>query len=122
MHIIVSILSSLTLGIGVYGLVSPAGMKSLVSHSRSQAGFRTAILFRLILGIALWRVAPASRTPEILQALGLVSGASALVLAALGLSRYQAMLSWWSNLSNLRARAWSIPSIAVGAFILWSIH
>jgi hypothetical protein len=122
MALIVSILSTLTIGIGVFGLISPAGMSSFVSCFRSRTGFSTAIVLRLVFGVALWRVAPASRTPAVLKALGVVSAASALALPLLGLPRYQAILSWWSRKSAVVVRAWSAAAVAVGVFILWSVN
>ena len=122
MALIVSLLSTLTLGIGVLGLLSPAGMSSLVSRFRSRTGFWTVIVLRLIFGVALWRAAPASRAPAVLQALGGVSVASALALPLLGMPRFQAILSWWSRQSPVFVRAWSVAAIVMGAFILWSVN
>jgi len=122
MALIVSLLATLTFAIGVLGLVSPAGMNSLVSRFRSKTGFWTAIVLRLVFGVALWRVAPASRAPAVLQALGVVSAASALALPLLGMPRFQAILSWWSRQSPVFVRTWSVAAIGVGAFILWSVN
>lgn len=122
MVLVVSILALLSLGVGVYGLVSPAGMKSLVSRFRSLTGFWTAVVLRLVLGVALWRVAAASRTPGVLQGLGVVSAAASLALVLLGFSRYLTLVSWWSRQSDLQVRAWSLVSVALGAFLLWSIQ
>jgi hypothetical protein len=122
MSLIVSLLSILVLGFGVFGLVSPAGLSSFVSRFGSKTGLWTAIVFRLIFGVALWRVAPASRTRTVLQALGALSMASALVLPWLGLPRFQAIVSWWSRQSAVFVRAWSLLAAAIGAFLLWSVR
>jgi hypothetical protein len=122
MALIVSLLSTLTLGIGVFGLISPAGMRSFVSRFRSRTGFWTAIVLRLVFGVALWRVAPASRAPAVLRALGVVSAASALALPLLGMPRFRAILSWWSRQSPVFVRAWLTAVVVVGAFILWSVN
>lgn len=122
MALIVSVLSTLTLGIGVLGLISPAGMNSLVTRFRSKTGFWTAIVLRLVFGVALWRAAPASRAPAVLQALGVVSAASALALPLLGMPRFQAILSWWSRQSPVVVRAWSAAAVVLGTFILWSVN
>jgi hypothetical protein len=122
MTLIVSILSALTLGMGVFGIISPVGLNALVSHFRSKTGFSAAILLRLIFGVALWRVAPSSRLPAALRALGVVSVASALALPLLGLQRFQAIVSWWSRQSPVFVRTWSAVAIATGAFLLWSVR
>ena len=122
MVFIVAAIASLSLGLGVYGLVSPAGMKSLVSRFDSRAGLSTAVALRLILAVALWRVAPASRAPAILQGLAVVSAATAVTLTLGGFSRYQALLAWWSRQSVAGRRLSSAMSVALGAFLLWSMH
>jgi len=119
---IVFALSTLILGIGVFGLISPARLRSGLSRFRSRAGLAVAVALRLVLGLALWRAAPASRTPMVFQALGVLSMTSALVLPLLGLRRFQAILSWWSRRSTLFVRAWSVLEVALGAFLLWSVH
>jgi hypothetical protein len=120
MALIVSTLSTLILGIGVFGLVSPAGMQSLVSGFRSPAGRWTAVALRLVLGIALWRVAPASRTPAVLHVLAVLFGASALVLVLMGERRFEALLSSWLRKSPSVVRASSLVPVLLGAFLLWS--
>lgn len=122
MALIVSTLSILTLAFGVFGLVSPAGMSRFVSRFRSPAGFWTAVVLRLAFGVVLWRVAPASRAPAVLRALGVVSAASALALLLMGIPRFQAILSWWSRQSTVLVRVWSAVAVGLGAFLLWSVH
>jgi hypothetical protein len=122
MALIVSILSTLTIGIGVYGLTSPAGMRSFVSRFGSKAGFWTAVVLRLVFGVALWRAAPVSRMPAVLEVLGVISGASAFALLVLGVPRFRAILSWWSRQSAMVVRAWSAATLVLGAAILWSVN
>ena len=122
MALIISILSTLTIGIGVLGLISPAGMSSFVSRFSSKPGFWTAVVLRLVFGVALWRAAPASRAPVVLEALGVVSAVSAVALPLIGFARFQAILSWWSRQSAVVVRAWSIAAVVVGAFLVWSVH
>jgi hypothetical protein len=121
MALIVSILSTLTIGIGIYGLASPAGMRSFVSRFGSKAGYWTAVVLRLVFGVALWRVAPVSRMPAALEVLGVMSSASAIALLLLGVPRFQALVSWWSRQSAVVVRAWSAAAVALGASILWSV-
>jgi hypothetical protein len=121
MVLIVSILSTLTIGIGIYGLASPTGMRSFVSRFGSKAGFWTAVVLRLVFGVALWRVAPVSRMPAVLEVLGVLSSASAIALLLLGAPRLQVLVSWWSRQSGVVVRAWSAAAVALGASILWSV-
>ena len=92
---IVVVVSILAVGIGVVGLVSPATQVAFVSRWESTAGLWTSAGIRLVFGIALWFVAPASRTPVVLQGLAVLSVVAAILLPFLGLVRFQSILSWW---------------------------
>ena len=122
MTLIISILSTLTLGIGLFGLLSPAEVSSFVSRFSTKSGFWTAVALRLVFGVALWRAAPASRAPAVLQALGVMSAMSAVALPLIGFRRFQAILSWWSRQPAAVVRAWSIAAVVMGAFLVWSVH
>jgi hypothetical protein len=122
MALIVSILSILTLGTGVFGLASPAAMSRFVERFGSSRGLWTAVVLRLVFGAALWRVAPASRAPVTLQVLGALFVASAFALPLIGLPRFQALVSWWTGQSATVVRVWSAVTVALATFLLWSVH
>ena len=118
---IVVVVSILAVGIGVVGLVSPARQVAFVSHWESSAGLWTSAGLRLVFGIALWFVAPASRTPVVLQGLAVLSVGVAFLLPFLGLARFQSILSWWTRQPPAAIRAWSVVAMAFGIFILWTV-
>jgi hypothetical protein len=107
--------------LGLFGIVSPAGLVDFVRRWRFERGFWLATGLRLILGIALWFVAPASRTPWVLRILALLSVVAAISLLAMGLERYQALLSWWEGRSAGAVRIWCCAALAFGLFLLWSV-
>ena len=119
--LVVVVISILAVGIGVVGLISPARQVAFVSRWESSAGLWTSAGLRLVFGIALWFVAPASRTPVVLQALAVLSVAVALLLPFLGLARFQAILAWWCRQSPAVIRAWSVAAVVFGSFILWAV-
>jgi hypothetical protein len=120
MAFLVSLLAVASIAIGLVGVVSPDAMKSVVTRFSTKAGYRTAIALRLVLAVALWRVAPTSRTPAALQALGVLSGLSSVALLLLGFARYRTILAWWSGLSSATVRLWSSAPAVLGFFLLWS--
>jgi hypothetical protein len=122
MALIVSILSALILGIGVLGLVSPARMQSLASRFGSPVGRWTAVVLRLVLAVALWRVGPASRAPAVLHVLAVLSAASALMLVLVGERRFEALVSAWSKKEPSVVRVVSLASALLGAALLWSVR
>ena len=119
--LIVVVVSILAAGIGVVGLVSPARQVAFVSYWESTAGLWASAGIRLVFGLALGFVAPASRTPVVLQVLAVLSVAVALLLPFLGVVRFQSLLSWWCRQPPAFIRAWSAVAVVFGSFILWSV-
>jgi hypothetical protein len=121
MTVLVVVVSIFAVGMGAFGLVSPPGMAAFALRWRSRAGLWTASIGRLVIGVALWIVAPTSRTPVVLQVLAVLSMLSALVLPLLGVSRFESILSWWSRQSPGFIRSWSALAVVLGIFLLWSV-
>jgi hypothetical protein len=122
MALVVAILSTITLGIGLVGVVSPPALNALVARFSTRRGMWAAIVLRLVFGFALFRAAPASRTPSFFQVLGALSMASSVLLSMVGLPRYLAILAWWSRQGGGVKRAWALAASAMGALLLWSVH
>jgi hypothetical protein len=121
MILVVVGVSILAIGMGVFGLASPAGLVAFIPHWQSQTGLWAASLVRLVFGVTLWLVAPASRTPVVLQVLAVVSVGSALVLPFMGVARFTALLSWWCQQSAAFVRVWSAVAVVMGGVILWAV-
>ncbi len=119
--IVVVVVSILAAGIGVVGLVSPSRQVAFISRWESTTGLWVSAVIRLVFGIALWFVAPASLTPVILQVLAALSVVVALLLPFLGVVRFQSLLSWWCRQPPAAIRAWSAVALVFGLFILWSV-
>jgi hypothetical protein len=119
--LVVVVVSVIAVCMGIFGLISPAGVVASIARWQSPAGLWTASIVRLVFGIALWLVAPSSRTPLVLKVVSVVSVASAVVLLLAGVSRFESILSWWFHQSTVFQRGWSAVAVAGGAFILWSV-
>lgn len=122
MALFISIFATLILAIGVFGVTSPEGIVSILSIFGKEPGFWAAMLIRIAFGAALWRVAPASRTPAVLMALGITITASGLALPLIGFDRYRAMLAWWTRRPSLVLQAYAAALAALGTFLLWSVR
>ena len=119
--LIVVVVSIIAISIGIMGLISPARQVAFVSQWESTAGLWTSTGIRLVFGLALWFVAPASQTPVVLQILAVLSVVAAILLPFLGLARFQSILSWWCRQPPTVIQVWSVAAIAFGSFILWSV-
>ena len=115
------LLGLLVVLLGSWGILAPKGITRLVTRLGTRQGLRLAVAFRLVLGLALWFAATESRAPLLLQVLGLVAIVSAILIATMGVARFQATTRWWSALSATSQRLWSSLAVAFGAIVLWAL-
>lgn len=110
-----------TLLMGAWGLLVPARLAAFVARFGSAGGLWFAAAVRLVLGLALWFAAPASRAPLLLQVLGVVALIAAVIIPFVGVDRFKRLIDWWTNLSPTAMRATSLFAVAFGAAILWAL-
>jgi hypothetical protein len=105
----------------LWGLLSPAGLLGFVARWQARWELWLGTLLRLVFGLALWLVAPASRFPVVLQALGVVSIIAGGALPFMGVARFQALVTWWCEQSPGFTQVWAASAAAVGLFVLWAV-
>ena len=119
--IIVSVFSLLITALGVWGMLSPAGLLGFVARWQFRWELWISTLLRLVFGLALWFVAPVSRFPVALQALGVVSIVAGGALPFMGVARFQALVTWWCAQPAGFTQVWAASAAAVGLFVLWAV-
>ena len=120
-EIVVVVFSVLTLGLGGYGFVHPAGLITFAAQWQSAGAIALAVVFRLIFGACLLIAAPSSRTPLAFQIFGALTLVAALAAPFLGLRRLRAWIEWWAQRPRALIRAWALVAVGLGAFLLWSV-
>ncbi|MFW2389217.1 MAG: hypothetical protein ACN4G0_12825 [Polyangiales bacterium] len=110
-----------TLLMGAWGLLVPARLAAFAARFGTAGGLWFAAGIRLVLGLALWFAAPASRAPLLLQVLGVVALIAAVVIPFVGVDRFKRLIDWWTKLSPAAMRATSLFAVAFGAAILWAL-
>jgi hypothetical protein len=121
MRLVVLAVSAFMVLIGAFGAVAPAGLGKFVDCWKSRLGLWVAVVLRVIFGVALWFVAPSSRTPLVLKILAVVVIAAGVLMPLMGYPRYEALLAWWQRQPLVFVRSWCFVAIVFGAFVLWSI-
>lgn len=121
MVVVVEVFAFLITALGLWGLVSPAGLLVFVGRWQARWELWLGTLLRLVFGLALWFAAPASRFPVVLQALGVVSSIAGVVLPFMGVARFQAIVTWWCEQSPGFTQVWAASAAAVGLFVLWAV-
>ena len=121
MIVVVEVFAFLITALGLWGLLSPAGLLGFVARWQARWELWLGTLLRLVFGLALWLVAPASRFPVVLQALGVVSIIAGGALPFMGVARFQALVTWWCEQSPGFTQVWAASAAAVGLFVLWAV-
>lgn len=107
--------------LGVIGLVSPSGLLGIGRSLQSPEALYAVAFIRVIFGALLFWIAPASRLPRTLRAIGVIIFAAGIFTPIVGVERAQAMLTWWSAQGSVFMRAWACIAIAFGIFIIYSV-
>lgn len=112
---------ALMLLIGVWGVLAPARLSAFVGQFASKGGLWVAVVIRIVLGLALWFAASASRAPLLLEILGVLALVAAAVLPFIGQERFERLIAWWTNLSASAKRFNALFAVAFGAAVLWAL-
>jgi hypothetical protein len=115
------VVALLTIVIGVLGLVSPeSGTTARRLYFATPAGLVTAAGVRLAMGLVVILVAPRSRTPRTLRALGALMCLQAVSATLLGPERAREVLEWEATHPAL-LRVGAVIAAAAGGFLVFSI-
>lgn len=108
------------LGLGLYVVVSPAGLSRFAETFLSPTGLWVAVALRLTVGALMWMAAESSRTPRVFRVLGLLVVISGLSLPVIGLARMESMAVWGVIQGDLLLRGMGLMVTVGGAFLVWS--
>jgi len=121
MAILALVLSLFVAALGVVGLISPLRLLEIVRQFQSQVGLYAAAALRVVLGLALFLAAPASRLPKILRILGIIILVAGLFTPLIGVERAHRLLSWWSGRGAMFMRVWATFALAFGLFLAYAV-
>lgn len=121
MTLAIAIFGVFVLGLGALGLVRPRTLLAVVERPwRSGLGLPLAVVFRTALGILLVGAASETRFPAAMTVLGALSLLSALTALFVGRERALRFVDWWLAKPDSFIRAWSLPTCAFGAFLIYA--
>ncbi len=121
MTVIALAFSLLIVALGALGLVSPSRPIRLVRYFQTPAGLYFAAAVRLVMGMALFFAAPASRAPEVLRILGVVIIIAGVVTPFFGLERFGRLVDWWSAKGPALVRAQAAFALALGLLLAFAL-
>jgi hypothetical protein len=108
--------------IGCVILVNPAAVYDLLRRYKGSVGlYAVAIIVRIVLGIALLVVAPLSKFPLVLQAVGWLAIVAAVVFLAMGRPRFNKIIEWALDLSLHLGRLSGLFALLFGVFLVYAV-
>ena len=121
MTVIALLFSLLVVALGALGLVSPSRAVRVVRYFQTAAGLYFAAAVRLVMGVALFFAAPASRAPEVLHILGIVIVVAGVITPFFGLERFRRLVDWWSAKGPAFVRAQAAFAVAFGLLLTYAL-
>ena len=106
---------------GVVLLIAPALLWNFLEQNKGKPWILAlAIGVRIILGLLLILSASESRFPLVIQVLGWVAIAAAVILAMMGKTRFEKLMEWVLRSVKPFARIGGLVAIAFGYFIAYA--
>jgi hypothetical protein len=95
---------------------------ALERSAMTPAGLYTIAGLRVALGVAFVFAAPASRTPRMIRALGLIVIAAGLMTPWFGVARAQAVAGWLESAGPTLMRLDAVIGMALGGFLVYAFR
>ena len=106
---------------GIVAIVAPDRLMTAARYVITPAGLYAIAALRVGIGLVLIRVAPTSRTPRIVRALGIVVLAAGLATPLFGVDRSRAVVDWIATQGPVLMRSVGVVIAALGGFIAFSV-
>jgi hypothetical protein len=113
--------SLFVVALGALGLVAPSRIRGFERYFQTPAGLYIAAIVRLVMGLAFFFAAPASRAPEALRILGVVIMVAGVTTLFLGLERFRGLVGWWSSQGSAVVRVWGAFALALGLLLAYAL-
>lgn len=107
--------------LGGLGLVAPGRMPGFARRWQAPGALWLAAGLRVVLGVALWLVAPQSRAPLAFQAFGVLAVLAGLAVPLVGREGANQLIEWWAGQPAGFIRAWCLVVFAIGALLLYGV-
>jgi len=121
MRIAALLVALFTIVVGMVGIVSPDSVTTVRRlYFATPVGLYGASAVRVAMGLVLILVAPTSRAPKTLRALGAVVCMQGLAAQLFGLDRARAILEW-ETMHTALLRTGAVVALATGGFVAFAV-
>lgn len=121
MKLVALLFGIFVIAIGSLGIVVPELFVSAVSFFQAPPAIYAAAVIRVVVGIVLMRVAPASRAPMTLRVLGFLIFIGGILTPFIGIQFARQIFDWWTAGGPVLVRVWACVGLAIGIFIVYAV-
>jgi hypothetical protein len=107
--------------IGIVGVVAPDRLMTAGQYVMTPVGLYAIAALRVGMGLVLMLVAPISRTPRTLRALGAIVLVAGLATPLFGVDRARAVADWAAAQGTALLRGAAGLILAIGGFIAFAV-
>lgn len=107
--------------VGIVGVVAPDRLMAIGQYVITPVGLFAVAALRVGIGLVLWLVAPISRTPKTLRALGAVVFVAGLATPLFGVERARAMADWGATQGPAVVRGVAGLVVAIGSLVAFAV-
>jgi uncharacterized membrane protein HdeD (DUF308 family) len=120
-RITVLVLGLMLCALGLWGFYAPQQLLGTVKRVMdAQWGILFAVIIRLMLGVTLLILAPASRFPSAFVIIGWIAIAAAVSVVLMGRERLRKFVNWWlERFSPAVVRIGLLFALAFGGFLIY---
>lgn len=121
MKLLVLIIGVLITGIGVLGIAAPSVPLQIAHSLLTPMTLYIVAAIRVCVGLLFVWVAPSSRAPLLLRALGVLIVVAGLITPFFGIERSLAVLTWLSNQGDTFVRLIMCIPVFLGLFVVYTV-
>jgi hypothetical protein len=115
------LVSFFIIAVGAVGIVTPDSLMSIKQYVATPVGLYAIAALRVAIGLVLMRVAPISRAPRTLRAVGVIVVVAGLGTPLFGVERTRAILDWVSTQGTALERVGAGLAVALGGLIAFAV-
>jgi uncharacterized membrane protein len=118
LSVVVAALGAIIAFAGIVGVLAPSVPLGVGRSLLTPTALYIIAAVRIVFGTLLLWVAPESRMPKTVRAIGFIIVVAGLLTTVFGVERSEAVFNWWSSQDPLFVRAFFALPIVVGVFLV----
>jgi hypothetical protein len=107
--------------VGLTGVFAPVRLLNVARYAVTPLGLYAIAALRIGIGLVLMVVAPSSRAPKTMRALGAVVFIAGLATPFFGVERARAILAWEASRGTAPLRVGAGLGFAIGSFMAFAV-